>query len=72
MKYNTKNTIDINKPIVVYDANGSEIKYCIECDTETGQASQLKVRPDGSMITINEEPVISEGTFPAPLRVELA
>ena len=36
MIYNSENTAGAGRPCRVYDADGSEIRYVIECDTKTG------------------------------------
>ena len=37
MLLNVKNTSEIGKRCEVFDANGVEVKYCLSCDTETGE-----------------------------------
>mgnify|MGYP000241490494 CR=1 FL=1 len=61
MKYTLANTIDIDKPQRVFDANGVEIDWVIECDTETGEVCKYK----GDLEFTPET-----RTYPAPLRVE--
>lgn len=74
MIYNLENTVEIGKPIIVYDANGMEIPFVIECNTETGLVRHLKANSNGEFMIDHEreEPMTCEVTYPAPLRVEPA
>lgn len=64
MLYNIENTIGINKPVRVFDADGQEYEHAVECDTESGEIIQQRFNPrfriDPEYVTIYA---------PAPLTV---
>jgi len=41
MKLNIENTAAVGKPCAVFDAEGVEVKYCVACDTVTGEVETL-------------------------------
>ena len=72
-KYTLENTTDIGRPCRVFDANGVELDYCVSCDTETGEVTQIQWDPETRDFVFNEagDGVLRKTTlYPKPLRVE--
>ena len=70
MLLNVENTSGIGKRCEVFDACGFEVKYCIFCDTETGEVEILL--HDGEKFVVEDcgQSVKRVSEFrPAPLRV---
>lgn len=69
MIYDMENTYYAGNPVRVFDANGQEIRYCLECDTETGRVMQLSINEDGTYEEHNGDIVRVVKKYPAPLLV---
>jgi len=70
MILDVKNTSEIGKRCDVFDADGVEVKYCISCDTETGQVESLLHDGKSFVLEDNEQSVKRVSEFrPAPLSV---
>jgi len=72
MKLNLENTVAIGKRCAIYDAEGEEVKSCVEADTETGWIKRHKINPETGELIISHHgwiAIITERR-PVPLRVE--
>jgi hypothetical protein len=65
-------TAGVHHNLRVFDANGFEIFDVVNCDTATGQVTQIFRRQDGSASTTKDrKAIITLVSYkPAPLRVE--
>jgi hypothetical protein len=65
-------TAGVHHSLRVFDANGFEIFDVVNCDTATGQVTQIVRRQDGSASTTKDrKAIITLVSYkPAPLRVE--
>lgn len=68
MIYNVENTAAIGKPCTVYDANGVEVPWCVECNTETGEVTQFLCDEKGPVIK-DGEIVLQKNVHPHPLEL---
>lgn len=70
MKLTLQNTANIGKPCKLFDANGNEIPYPIECDTETGVCVHYCLDEKGAFIVDENYIRRAMTVFPAPIQVE--
>ena len=70
--YTIENTAGIGKPCKMFDANGVELLYVIEADTETGHIKRRIKDRRGNFILApsGEESLVVLEAHPPPLRVE--
>ncbi|HWL09547.1 MAG TPA: hypothetical protein VNQ76_14150 [Planctomicrobium sp.] len=64
-----ENTSAIGQPVQILDANGQEVKKCLECHTESGWVRRFALHEDGRIRTENRAPVVIGEYVPTPLQV---
>lgn len=67
--YTLENTVNIGKPIKVFDANGIELEGLTFCNVKTGEVLQSVIE-DGSYKHWYGEIIREKKFYPAPLKIE--